>query len=462
MAKRALLGLAVLLLPLATMRGQVIVTGRITDSLSKRPVVNALVQIAADSGSSARSAYTDSLGTFRIDSVRPGGYLIGFFHPTLDSLGIDLLPKHFVAPGAGEQHVDLAIPSPHSLMTQLCRSPAPSDSTGILLGHVRDAASRQPRVGSVTIVWWELIIGQGGIRRNRQQFPVKTDSLGYYALCGVPADAELTASAVSGDQESGFVQVRVPLGGLQIRDFLVSRADSTVTVYDDSAGATRVAVATLRRGRARITGQVHTDKGKPVSNADVAVPGTGLGSRTQETGAFSLGGLPAGTQSVEVRAIGYEPKRVTVDLARDSLTTLDVVLDRPVQTLDAVKVYGKGNTGINEFMRRARSGWGHVLTPQQIAKRNALQATDLFRMMPGVRVSPSRGFGNAVTLRGGCMPTVYMNGMRMDDSAATEIDQLASPSEITAVEVYNTAGRPAQFWGNNCGSVVLWVGMMPR
>jgi hypothetical protein len=65
-------------------------------------------------------------------------------------------------------------------------------------------------------------------------------------------------------------------------------------------------------------------------------------------------------------------------------------------------------------------------------------------------------------MRGNCRPTVYLNGMRMDDNAATELDQLANANEITGVEVYTAAGRPMEFWGNGCGSVVIWAGMLPR
>ena len=162
-----------------------------------------------------------------------------------------------------------------------------------------------------------------------------------------------------------------------------------------------------------------------------------------------------------MRAIGYEPKRVAVDLTHDHLTTVDVVLDHPVQTLDVVKVFGKGNSSMAEFMRRRRGGFGHVLTAADIAKRHAFRVTDLFRTIPGVRVTPSRGFGNTVLVRG-CPPTVYLNGMRMADDAASDIDNLATTEELTAVEVYSAAGRPAQFWGNSCGSVVLWVGMLPK
>jgi hypothetical protein len=52
--------------------------------------------------------------------------------------------------------------------------------------------------------------------------------------------------------------------------------------------------------------------------------------------------------------------------------------------------------------------------------------------------------------------------MRMDDDAASDIDMLVQPSELTAVEVYSSASRPIEFYGNSCGSIVLWVGMLPR
>jgi hypothetical protein len=457
------LSLFALLTCAAALDAQIVVAGTVSDSVHHKPLAGALVQLVADSARIVKSATTDSLGAYRIDGVPTGSYIIGFFHATLDSLGLDLSPMRIVLRGNAEQRVDLAIPSAANITAQLCPGSAHSDSTGLLLGHLRDADSHMPRSGTVTVLWMELLIGKGGISRNRQQIPIKSDSVGWFAMCGLPSDAELQASAQAGDEETGVVEVRIPPGGLLMRDFLVSRADTTVPVYDDSS-ATRgvLPLPMLRRGAARVTGTVHNDKGKPVENAQVMVPGTGIDGRTQESGSFVLAGLPSGTQTVEVRAIGFEPKRVTVDLARDSLTTLDVVLDRPVQTLDAVKIYGQGNLAMREFQRRLRAGWGHILTPADIAKRNAFQVSDLFRTMPGVRVAPTRsGFGNTVLIRG-CKPTVYYNGMRMDDDAASDIDMLAQPSNLTAVEVYTAASRPAEFFGNSCGSVVLWVGMLPR
>lgn len=456
-----------LLLPLCLgaipLRAQVSVVGTITDSVSHRPLAGTLVQIMRDSSRETRSTYSDSLGGFRFDSLTAGSYIIGFFDPMLDTLGIELSPKRVMVGPARPTRIDLAIPSAKTITASLCPAGAIRDSVGLLLGHLRDAESGLPRVGVVTVSWMELSIGQGGIHRDRQQFPAKSDAMGWYAVCSVPSDVDVTVSARADSMESGVVEVRVPSGGILIRDFLVAHADSTVAVFSDSAAdSVHTPVATLRRGHARLGGVVHNEKGEPVRNAQVSVPGTGLEERTGDAGNFTLGNLPAGTQTLDVRAIGFEPRRLVVDLTPAHLTTVDVRLEHRVRTLDVVKIYGKSNHSIAEFERRLRAGWGHILTPADIAKRNALNVSDLFRTIPGVRVAPTRGFGYAVLLRGGCLPTVYLNGMRMSDDAASTIDQLVSPDEITAVEVYTTATRPPEFWGNNCGSVVLWAGMLPR
>ena len=162
---------------------------------------------------------------------------------------------------------------------------------------------------------------------------------------------------------------------------------------------------------------------------------------------FTLAGLPSGTQSVEVRAIGYEPKRVAVDLTRAGLTMVDVVLDHPVQTLDAVKIYGKGNTTMAEFQRRLRAGWGHFLTPADIAKHNAFAVSDLFRSMPGVRVAPSQGFGHTILIRG-CRPTVYLNGMRMSDDAASEMPIEGVNAEILTGRIKSYGHKNAEYIGD--------------
>jgi hypothetical protein len=465
MLRRAIVAIALVALPLLRAGAQIVVTGVVIDSVTGRPLAGALVQFVRDSArTQVLSATTDSAGVYRIEGVRPDTYLAGFFHFAIDAIGIDLAPRSLAIGMSSPQRVDFAIPSAKTIVRALCPADSRTDSLALMVGHLRDAETGLPRIGTVTLVWWEFVIAQGSIKHDRRIIPAKTTSDGWFAMCGLPAAIDITAIAQSGSAESGVVEVRLPAGGLLVRDFRVSEADSTIAIYADTAASdsSRVRVATLRRGAARLSGVARTAKGKPVANASVSLPGSGLEARTLEDGTFSLTQLPTGTQTVEVRAIGFEPKRVAVELFRDRLTTVDVLLDTPVHTLDVVKVFGKGRSGLAEFDRRRRAGWGRILTMADIEKRHALRVSDLFRTMPGVRVVPTGAFGSVVLLRGGCRPTVYLNGMRLPDDAGNDLDQLASPSELTAVEVYNTAGRPAEFCGNNCGSVVLWAGTMPR
>src|SRR5437868_6155682 len=182
------LGLSLLALPLvaASLQAQAVVTGTVYDSVGRKPLAGALVQLVSDSNRTARSVQTDSLGVYSIKSVPSGSYIIGFFHATLDSLGLDLSPKAVAIAEDAERRVDLAIPAPRTIVKQLCPASVNRDSTGLLLGHLRDADSRMPRSGTVTVLWMELLIGQGGIQRNRQQVPIKSDSAGWFAMCGLP------------------------------------------------------------------------------------------------------------------------------------------------------------------------------------------------------------------------------------------------------------------------------------
>jgi hypothetical protein len=57
-----------------------------------------------------------------------------------------------------------------------------------------------------------------------------------------------------------------------------------------------------------------------------------------------------------------------------------------------------------------------------------------------------------------------VNGSRAIDTTASEIgiDQILSPYEVEAVEVYRRAGEvPAQFGPESCGAIVIWTRQRP-
>ncbi|MGF7473775.1 carboxypeptidase-like regulatory domain-containing protein, partial [Salmonella enterica subsp. enterica serovar Minnesota] len=65
------------------------VSGIVWDSVASVPLAGAAVQFAGQNNPSLSfNATTDSLGQYLVPAVPPGRYLVGFFHPSLDALGI--------------------------------------------------------------------------------------------------------------------------------------------------------------------------------------------------------------------------------------------------------------------------------------------------------------------------------------------------------------------------------------
>ena len=88
-------------------------------------------------------------------------------------------------------------------------------------------------------------------------------------------------------------------------------------------------------------------------------------------------------------------------------------------------------------------------------------APEVVVLNPLTVVASSRrqpGSSNAVLLRG-CEPAVFIDGVRIHGGAAA-IDELVSPIEIAAVEVYRGPSEvPVEFSGpeTGCGAIVIWT-----
>lgn len=434
----------------------VTVTGTVYDSVARAPLADALVQLVeATRQTRVYNATTDSLGRFTVPSVLPGRYAVGFFHPAVDALGIEPPLVGLTVASGRPASVALAIPGPGAISTALCGARAPGDSSGTLVGLVRDADTGTPLAGArVVVSWLEITIGQGGIRQQQRRVPAATRQDGGYTICGLPND-QVIVSADSGALRSGLLEIDIPTRGLTRRDFtLAGPAAAVATRVDSTPGA--AAVAPVLRGTARLAGQVRGPGGRPMSGARVTVWGSGLSATTGASGDFAIAGLPAGTFSAQARAIGFTPVSVPVDLASNRTDSVAITLTERATTLAPVTVYGKPSAAsrfMQDFLERRRQGWGRFLTAADLQNRLAL--SDALRVVPGLRVTPS-GFGQAVTARGGCTPVVYLDGMQLFEGAQN-IDQLIQPTQVMGVEVYTgLGGIPPQYQSNGCGVILIW------
>jgi hypothetical protein len=436
------------------------------DSLAGKPLHGALVQLVAkENPARVLSATSGADGGFQVTGVPPGSYIVGFFHPALDSLGLAVAPRPFDVASAAPGHVVLAIPSAATIRDLLCPPGATADSSGMVMGFVRDADTGMPLAGATVVMMWTELVLQNGLRTERREIPVKANDAGWYALCGLPTDGPLTARAELGADASGYIELSIPPRGVWHRDFSIPRDSAAVKVaVDDSAGA--AAGQTVRRGSARLTGTVRDERGRPLSVAQLLVWGSGVTGSTADDGTFTLSGLPAGTQALEARYVGYAPKRVSVDLASHATRSVTVTLDKRADVLGEVTVYGKPGKrqrDLTGFLQRSKSGFGHFLTRADIDKRHPFQFTDLFRMIPGFMVISDSGFGHSIVstrgagFNGQCRPTIYIDGMQITD--ASDIDGFVMPSEISGVEAYaGPAGTPPQYRSGPCGSIIIWTG----
>ncbi len=439
------------------------VSGTVYDSVTNSPLAGAEVQLVdLDNRAKAYTIRADSLGRFHIDSMRPGRYAAGFFHPSLDALGIETPLRSAVIHKGSDNVLQLFIPGPTAIMSAVCGTRPAADSSGAMAGVVRGADSGLPIAGAKVVVsWLEIVIDKRGLVSQQRRVPAQTGDDGAYRICGLPGADTVLGSAEAPGRRSGVVGVPIPIGGIIRRDFTLGDSASAVAFVPDSAASAEVRrETTVLRGLARLTGTAHGPDRRPVQGAKIIVWGTGLEATTRANGTFSLGGLPAGTFSVEARMLGFEPKRIAVELSDRTPASVDVTFNEHVHELSRVVILGKPSRNardIDDFLRRSHSGMGHYISSSDNSLKNAYAVTDALRMTPGVQIVPSGSFGNVVLLRGRCAPNVYLDGIRATDGFKT-LDDLVPPQQVAGIEVYAGLGEsPPQYLSNGCGVILVWT-----
>jgi len=448
------------------------VSGVVFDSLVMRGLAGATVQIADAAGKAwTQSQTSDANGRFSFADVPAGTYLLGFFHPKLDSIGI--APPMFRVDVRTTEPLQarLAVPSAPTLVHSVCGAKSVGDSTGLLIGYVRGADNSMPRVGStVTVRWSEILIEKRVIRRVVPTADASTGSTGMYAMCGVPIATPIVLQAAMAADSSGPFEVTIPRGGLMYRDIYVAPFSRTKVTVSDSAPPIE-----MLRGTGRLRGQVVGTNGRPLAGARVMLWGTGIEATTDADGKFSLAGLPGGTHTLEARAVGFSPTQLPVDIVQGRPGEAAVELANLGITLDTVRVTAQRlYTSAREadFERRMRTGLGHLIDENEIEKRKPMVLTDLLRTVPGVQILPGKRANEDIYMRGGqailgrglCRPDIRVDGVQVANDEFFPVNSIVGVDEIRAVEVYAHASMlPTEYQSlSGCGVIAIWTGPRRR
>ena len=455
------------------------VSGVVHDSIARVPLAGAVVQLVGTDTPSRfnGTALSDSLGRFTIANVPAGRYMLGFFHPILDSLGVEPLLRDVTVDGRQRVRADLSTPSRSRLRAAICGRRAAADTGSLVVGVVRDARTHDAAAGvSVRGTWVEFTFRAGGLDRSAPSLLVTTAPNGWFAMCNVPSGGTMALMASRGADSTDLIEVEVPAEGFLRRDLYLGPAQVVVSAANQRGDSLAPPPVRRRVGEGRVSGVVVTAvEGKPIPDALVRIV-EGPETRANERGEWTLTGAPLGTRMLEVRSVGYYPTRAAVDVVTSG-PSVRTALATMKDVLDTVRVVASrlANQNMVEFNERRRSGDGRYLTAEDVQRRRPIVTSDLFKNMPGLRLERGELGDTQLVMRGTfaetCAPNVYIDGRFMKGLSADDVDGWVKPNEIAGVEIYTGPHVPPQFspglaggsadGAESCGSIVIWTKPAP-
>jgi hypothetical protein len=221
------------------------------------------------------------------------------------------------------------------------------------------------------------------------------------------------------------------------------------------------AQAQIRHGS--VSGQVSDSLGYAIANVEVTALKVGRIAHTDSLGAFSINGLPTGTNELQFRRLAYEPVVLSMQVPPDDTAQIDVTLGIVAQRLTGVVVQANAMRveELVQFENRRRHGMGHFITRADIEHKNPIMLSDMVRSIPGAILLPGDN-GRPVlrfsrSARNNCPPQFFVDGIQV---IAFGIDDMP-PNDVEAMELYpGSAGLPPEFNRMQstvvCGTVVIW------
>lgn len=228
-------------------------------------------------------------------------------------------------------------------------------------------------------------------------------------------------------------------------------------------------------GAGGVRGQVVEEMtGDPLPNVQIVVVGTTRGTLTNRQGTFRIGELRPGTYTIQVRSLGYRAERAEVEIQAETFAEVEFRLRVAAVPLDEIVATGQPGP----VARRT------IATSIATVDASELEATPINSLSdmlqsraPGVTVLPSGGMpgqGSRIILRGlgslqrTTQPVIYIDGIRIDNSADTFMDQSSfgghawtglddiNPEDIARIEIVRGASA-ANLYGTEAAAGVVQI-----
>jgi hypothetical protein len=325
-------------------------------------------------------ATADSLGRFTIAGAPIGDQTLAIHTASLDSLSAGYSATVNVT--GTTTTIALRVPSALQIAGTACGDGY--GKGGIVLGRLKLADDSAGSLAGTVSAEWKTAAGA----EAPKWVSATSDARGRFALCGVPLDTALSLRALT-DGASG-----------QATGFRVSSAARF--------GHTELVLRRERATTAAFDGVVTDSTNKPIANAEVMLPDLGKGTGTNEQGVFVLRDIPAGSQRVVVRHVGYGAVETQLTFVGGQTIQRHVMMVRST-TLDSVVVTEKSiDHGLDDFEANRKVGLGHFLTRAELAPQEGRSTAAVLTTLPGIKVYVRGPYGwvggsrhNATSLHAG-------------------------------------------------------------
>jgi hypothetical protein len=517
---RGFLGGAFLFLAVAAPLGAQTVRGNIIDESTKLPVAEVLISLVDLAGvMAATGVRSDTLGNFVVHASRPGtfrvnatriGYRAQQSDPIELSLG-QLAVIRLRMTTVAQQLVPVTVVERRALKLDELLSTAGFDlreSKGV--GRFMNA-EQLAELG---------LMGAGEVLRTylRPNVEIEEDVTGAYMWMRAPGNVRcgpevyLDGSLLTGPGDPVFrmQSAFAMLEGLPARELHGVEVYRTAQVPPPSLGGTfgmeyylppnggppircgvvavwtkfgalRRALAVRRGGKSEdlqvIRGVVvNFETGKPVAGVPVTLLDASRDDLadpvlSDSAGEFIIRTNRFGTLRLRTASIGYRPSTsdvFTVDQRELLLVKLFVSSTQPVLASLGVAARLRPETfpitALGGFAyRRERGIGGSFLGPEEIQRTGAATLVEVLRRIEGVVVT---GSAPTVSMRAPegssrptCIPTVLLDGVRINPAAVDSTIAALTLSDIFGIEAYTTSGSiPAVFAdiAGDCGLLGVW------
>jgi len=198
---------------------------------------------------------------------------------------------------------------------------------------------------------------------------------------------------------------------------------------------------------------------QPLSGVSVAVGGRG--ALTQADGRYVVTGVPAGTDTLRTRMIGYAPAKRAVTVAGGDTVVVDLTLNAQAVSLSEIVVTGYGTqragnvTGAVTQVSSTEFNTGRVITPQALIQGKVAGVQVVDNNEPGGSLSIRiRG---ATSVNASSDPLYVIDGMPVTSvlSAGRDALNFLNPGDIESITVLKDASAAAIYGANAANGVVL-------